>query len=165
MIFFSSELLCFWRNHYLSRKKDCEQLEQSSSISFDQWRLVVDVMLHEDKNKRTSILYYLTPHHRSSMRFCAVDFPCRDGWLIDISWLLWNEMLIFWLALLSLVQGLLPFWQTAQTKSWYILLGESPMLQHDSEDIHLNSSTYSIATMSKSYKWGIIKLGEVSYTT
>eukprot|EP00111_Clytia_hemisphaerica_P024052 TCONS_00070896-protein len=72
------ELLRFWRNHYLSRKKDCEQLEQSSSISFDQWRLVVDVMLNEDKNKRTSILYYLTPHHRSSMRFCAVDFPCRD---------------------------------------------------------------------------------------
>jgi len=74
-----SELLCFWRSHYLSRKKDCEQLEQSSSINFTQWKLVVDVMLNEDMSKRTSVLYYITPHHRNSMRFRGVEYLLRDA--------------------------------------------------------------------------------------
>lgn len=71
------DLLCFWRDHYLSRKKDCEQLEQSSSISFKQWQQVVDVMLNEDFAKRTSIVHYLKPHLRNKMRFRGVEYLSR----------------------------------------------------------------------------------------
>lgn len=71
------DLLCFWRDHYLSRKKDCEQLEQSSSISFTRWQQVVDVMLNEDFSKRTSIVHYLKPHLRNKMRFRGVEYLSR----------------------------------------------------------------------------------------
>lgn len=74
-----SELLMFWRTHYLTRNKDCRQLEKSSSIVFDNWKHIVDVMLNEDMTKRTSIMHYLSPTHRNSVRFHAVDYLARDG--------------------------------------------------------------------------------------
>lgn len=51
-------LLEFWKTHYLKRGKDCSALEQSSCISFDHWKQVVDVLL-SDSNYSTSVLHYL----------------------------------------------------------------------------------------------------------
>lgn len=73
------DLLFFWKSHYLRRGKDCSQLEQSSSITFDKWQKVVDVMLSDDITKNTSILYYLTPNkYRHSFRFKTMDYLTRD---------------------------------------------------------------------------------------
>ena len=75
------DLLFFWKSHYLRRGKDCSQLEQSSSITFDKWQKVVDVMLSEDITKNTSILYYLTPANKfcGTLRFKPLDFVSRDA--------------------------------------------------------------------------------------
>lgn len=51
-------LLEFWKTHYLKRGKDCSALEQSSCISFDHWKQVVDVLL-SDSSYSTSVLHYL----------------------------------------------------------------------------------------------------------
>ncbi|KAJ7337109.1 Short transient receptor putative channel 4-associated protein [Desmophyllum pertusum] len=51
-------LLEFWKTHYLKRGKDCSALEQSSCISFDHWKQVVDVLL-SDSTCSTSVLHYL----------------------------------------------------------------------------------------------------------
>lgn len=51
-------LLEFWKTHYLKRGKDCSALEQSSCISFDHWKQVVDVLLSESSSS-TSVLHYL----------------------------------------------------------------------------------------------------------
>jgi len=66
------DLLLFWRKHYLQRDKDCSQLEQSSSITFDKWQKVVDVMLNENHGDKTSIFYYL---HSSKVKrkLCPMD--------------------------------------------------------------------------------------------
>ncbi|XP_057291959.1 short transient receptor potential channel 4-associated protein-like [Hydractinia symbiolongicarpus] len=73
------ELLLFWKTHYLNREKDCAQLQQSSSITFEKWQSVVDVMLSEDISKQTSILCYLTPKHTNSIHFRTVDYLSRDA--------------------------------------------------------------------------------------
>lgn len=72
------ELLFFWKSHYLRRGKDCSQLEQSSSITFEKWQKVVDIMLSEDITKSTSILYYLAPKYRNTMKFRTKDYLTRD---------------------------------------------------------------------------------------
>ena len=74
MNFNFSDLLLFWRTHYLQRGKDCSQLEQSSSIMFDKWQNVVNIMLNEDVTKQTSIVYYLSPKHRNILGFRTVDY-------------------------------------------------------------------------------------------
>jgi len=51
-------LLEFWKTHYLKRGKDCSALEQSSCISFDHWKQVVDVLL-SDSSSSTSVFHYL----------------------------------------------------------------------------------------------------------
>lgn len=51
-------LLEFWKTHYLRRGKDCSALEQSSCISFDHWKQVVDILL-SDSSSTTSVLHYL----------------------------------------------------------------------------------------------------------
>ncbi|CAH3021733.1 unnamed protein product [Porites evermanni] len=51
-------LLEFWKTHYLRRGKDCSALEQSSCISFDNWKQVVDILL-SDSTSNTSVLHYL----------------------------------------------------------------------------------------------------------
>lgn len=51
-------LLEFWKTHYLRRGKDCSALEQSSCISFDHWKQVVDILL-SDSSCNTSVLHYL----------------------------------------------------------------------------------------------------------
>lgn len=51
-------LLEFWKTHYLRRGKDCSALEQSSCISFDHWKQVVDILL-SDSSSNTSVLHYL----------------------------------------------------------------------------------------------------------
>ncbi|XP_020916846.1 short transient receptor potential channel 4-associated protein-like [Exaiptasia diaphana] len=62
-------LLEFWKNHYLKRGKDCSALEQSSCISFDQWKKVVDILLQDDITSTSSVLYYLPPVSQS-FRHC-----------------------------------------------------------------------------------------------
>lgn len=73
------ELLIFWRRHYLGRGKDCTQLEQSSSILFEHWQLVVDVMLSDDISKETSLLRYISPKQRQNSRLRTLDSLPRDG--------------------------------------------------------------------------------------
>ena len=73
-IFVFSDLLLFWRTHYLRRGKDCSQLEQSSSIKFDKWQAVVDIMLSDDTTQRTSLLYYMSPKQRSTSGLRTVDY-------------------------------------------------------------------------------------------
>ncbi|XP_032219166.1 short transient receptor potential channel 4-associated protein isoform X2 [Nematostella vectensis] len=53
-------LLEFWKTHYLRRGKDCSALEQSSCISFDRWKKVVDVLLQDDMACTSSVNHYLT---------------------------------------------------------------------------------------------------------
>ncbi|XP_031558497.1 short transient receptor potential channel 4-associated protein-like isoform X2 [Actinia tenebrosa] len=63
-------LLEFWKTHYLKRGKDCSALEQSSCISFDQWKKVVDILLQDNIESTSSVLYYLSPHASPPARHC-----------------------------------------------------------------------------------------------
>lgn len=69
------ELLTFWRVHYFERTKDCSQLGQSSCISFEKWRDVVEVLLNQNSEDKTSILHYMNRRH---LRLCSIERASRD---------------------------------------------------------------------------------------
>jgi hypothetical protein len=46
-----------WKQFYNYRSKDCASLEHSTSIPFNIWYNVTDILLDEDKTKKTSLYY------------------------------------------------------------------------------------------------------------
>lgn len=53
------DLLIFWKDHYLSKDKDCTALEKSSRIKFTEWKATVELLLSEDKTLPTSVGHYI----------------------------------------------------------------------------------------------------------
>ena len=52
-------LLKFWQEHYLHKDKDCSTLEKSSLIPFSFWKSTVSILVSDDENSPSSILFYI----------------------------------------------------------------------------------------------------------
>ncbi|KAK2190340.1 hypothetical protein NP493_84g05051 [Ridgeia piscesae] len=55
------DLLLFWQDHYLHKDKDCSALEKSSRISFDYWKLTVNMLASDDRSLDTAAIHYMEP--------------------------------------------------------------------------------------------------------
>lgn len=52
-------LLKFWQEHYLHKDKDCTTLEKSSLIPFSYWKSTVSLLVADDENSSSSIIFHI----------------------------------------------------------------------------------------------------------
>jgi len=66
LVDFGNSLLCnmrsllkFWQEHYLHKDKDCSTLVKNSLIPFSFWKSTVSMLVCDDENDASSILFYI----------------------------------------------------------------------------------------------------------